>query len=371
MWPVSARWDAACRASRTMVVTAEVWSQGVPTGTTLTVTGGSIRVDEGSRVRRAGTLICSDVDLMPDTADDLLSPTTADVLLSVGHLYTEGDSETVPIGMMRVQVPAMRSLDGPLELTVADYFSVFGATRFPQAWVTSAGVRVVTEITAIVHSVLPWVEVIDLTGSQAVTQSQVWTGTLGDAVWSLTTAMAAEAVFDPLGRLILRPVPDGSAPVAWMLDTDTETACVEDASRALDLTGVYNAVYVESSDPTLASPVSAVVYQETGPLRWQPGFQRVRRFASPVLRTPEACQSAGLTILSRSLIYAQQIDPTSLPNPALEGGDTVALSIDGITATRVLSGLTIGLDATSAQMPVTTRLGLSGAATAADLSEIS
>lgn len=355
-----------------MLVTADVWTQGAPTGVSLRVTGGSIRVDEGSRVRRAGTVVCADIDRMPDTADDLLSPTTADLLVSVGHVYGEGDTEMVPVGMLRVLTPTMASLDGPLELRCADYFAVLADTRFPSAWVTTAGGSIAGEIAAMVHSVLPWVEVLDLTGSQAVTQSQVWTGTIGDAVWSLATAMAAEAVFDPIGRLVLRPVPDGSATSVWVLDTHTETACVEDAARALDLTGVYNAVAVESSDATLPAPVSAVVYQSDGPLRWQSGFHRVRRFASPVLRTPEACQAAGLTILARSQIFAQQVEPTVTPNPALDAGDTVTLAIDGVpSGARVLSELTVSLDAGSARMAVKTRVGLSGVGVAADLSEIS
>ncbi len=370
-WPVSARWDAACRASRTMVVQAQVWSQGVYTGTDLDVEDGAIRIDEGSRVRRSGQLVSANVDLMPDTADDLLSPTTADILISVGHTYTEGDVELAPVGMMRVQVPSMPSLDSPLRLDISDYFSVLAVTKPPMAWVTVAGTPVVTEIAALVHSVLPWVEIIDMTGSRAVTRSQVWTGSFGDAVWSLSTAIAAEAVFDVLGRLILRSIPDGSGPTAWTFDTDSETACVEDAARALDLSRVYNAVAVESSDPTLTSPISAVVYQSEGPLRWQPGFQRVRRFASPILRTVDDCRAAGLTVLSRSLIYAQQIDPTSLPNPALDGGDTVQLAIKGITAgPRVLSGATIGLSADSAQMSTTTRVAADTVSIANDLSEI-
>jgi hypothetical protein len=132
------------------------------------------------------------------------------------------------------------------------------------------------------------------------------------------------------------------------------------------LTGVYNAVAVESSDATLPAPVSAVVYQSDGPLRWQSGFHRVRRFASPVLRTPEACQAAGLTILARSQIFAQQVEPTVTPNPALDAGDTVTLAIDGVpSGARVLSELTVSLDAGSARMAVKTRVGLSGVGVAA------
>lgn len=371
MWLVSDRWDAACRQSRVAVVSAQVWSQGVYTGTDLRVVGGGIRVDEGSRVRRAGTLSSSDIDLMPTDADALLSPASADLLLQVGHVYAEGDTETVPTGMLRVLSVGMPSLDGPLTLELGDYFAVLGGSRFAVPWVTPAGVRVITEVTSIVQSVLPWVEVIDLTGSPAVTRSQVWTGTAGDAVSSLVTAIGAEAFFDPLGRLVIRAVPDGTSPSVWTLDTDTDTAVVEDAEQRLDLSRVYNAVYVESSDPTLTAPVSAVVYQSEGPLRWRPGFRQARRFASPILTTVAACEAAARTLLAKSLIYATDVEPVALPNWALDAGDTVTLAIDSApTGTRVVSGLTIGLGPTEMSMRVSTRPPLSGTATVGDLTEL-
>lgn len=371
-WPTSDRWDAACRTSRAATVTAAVWSQGSPTGTELEVAGGSLRVDDTSKARRAGTIIVRDTDLMPTSADDLLSPTTADIFVSVGHRYADGQVETVPVGMLRVLVPRLPSLDGPLTLEVGDGFAVLGSTRWPVPRVTTAGKRVVTEIGDMVRSVLPWVEVIDLTGSQAVCVSQTWTGTVGDAVLELATASGAEAFFDPIGRLILRSVPDGSSGSVWTLDTDTPTAAVEDAAQSVDLSRIFNAVYVESSDPSLASPVSAVVYQSSGPLRWQPGFQRVRRFASPLLKTAEQCAAAGRTILARSPLFSTTVEPTGLPNWALDAGDTVTLAIAGApTGTRVLTGLGIGLGATDMRMPMSVRGGMDAVSVAAGFSEMS
>ena len=167
-WPTSDRWDAACRTSRAATVTAAIWSQGSPTGTELEVAGGSLRVDDTSKARRAGTIIVRDTDLMPTSADDLLSPTTADILVSVGHRYADGQVETVPVGMLRVLVPRLPSLDGPLTLEVGDGFAVLGSTRWPLPRVSTAGKRVVTEIGYMARSVLPGGEVIDLTGPRAV-----------------------------------------------------------------------------------------------------------------------------------------------------------------------------------------------------------
>ena len=372
MWAVSARWDAACRsASQTTLVRCEVWRQGSPVlvdgvPLTLSVEGGSVRVDATSKVRRLGTIVVTDVDLMPDDAADVLTPVDTDMRVFMGHRYGEGDSELVPVGTLRVRAAARDSLDGALVLDVHDYMGLLGETGFAGPWWTPAGKLVRDEIARIVHSLLPWVEVIDLTGSAAVTHEGSRDGSLGDAVLDLASAMGADAGFDPLGRLILRRPADGTSASVWTLDTHTATAVVEDASQSVDLVGVYNAAWAECSDPQVP-PVGVLVFQETGPLRWRAGFQRVRRFASPLLRTRESCEAAGRTILARSQVYAAQVEPVSAPNPALSEGDTVTLAIEGApSGTRVLVGFTLALAADQQRMPVMVRMPQSGVSATAE-----
>ena len=368
-WPVSGRWDAHRRAGGRITVRADVWHEGVFTGRSLSVVGGSIRVSESSQVRRAGTVVCSDADLMPTDAAGLLSPTQADLHVWVGHTYLQGDTEAVPVGVLRVEKPRRASLFGPLELEVHDYAGVLSQSRFPAPWVVAAGVPVRDEIARIVQSVLPWVEVIDLIGSPLTTGADVRDGVVWDTVWDLATAMGGEAVFDQSGRLLLRPVPDGSSASVWTCDTDTPTANVLDAGVALDLRGVYNAVRVRCSNPTYAGLGGGRILYE-GPLRWRPGFHRLRGFASPILRTLDALTAAGRTVLARSQAYAVEVSPTTLPDPRLDAGDTVTLAIRGVpTGPRILAGFEISLDPNSQRMPVTLRSPLSGVAVSTDLQE--
>ncbi|MDQ6795292.1 MAG: hypothetical protein M3067_10845, partial [Chloroflexota bacterium] len=74
MWATSGRWDDAVRTSHRVVVLAQVWRAGTYTGSDVVLTGGTIRADESSAVRRHLTAQSSDVDLMPRTATDLLNP---------------------------------------------------------------------------------------------------------------------------------------------------------------------------------------------------------------------------------------------------------------------------------------------------------
>lgn len=382
MWPVSARWGDAVRQSRGLVVQAQVWRAGVYTGVDLDVDGGSVRVDETSKVRRSGRLSVTgssdpglrleDGSLVPRDADDFLSPVDTDVTVLVGHRYAEGDTELVPVLTGRLVTPGRDSQFGPLSVDVTDYAGVLATSRFVGTWNTPVGVTVVSEITRMVQDVLPWVEVYDLTGSTAMTSPAAWEKQRWDAIANLASGIAAEPVFDPLGRLILRPVPDGTASPVWTMDTGTPTAIVEDAKTALDLSGVYNAVQVSSSD-TDSVGVTATVYQMDGPLRWRRGFKRVRYFASPILKTVEACQAAAFTLLPRSLIYAETIEPTIVPDPALDAGDTgTVLLPHRDPVTRVLSSFTIPLDPDGQRMPTVLRAGVTGeVASTDDLREVS
>src|SRR5690349_7138809 len=103
MYAVSDRWDAAVRSSYTPACRVEVWRNGVQVMTTdalgrsvpllLSVTGGSVRVDDSSKVRRSLSLTSSDVGLMPNDASDVLNVADTDLKVFAGVTYTEGDTE--------------------------------------------------------------------------------------------------------------------------------------------------------------------------------------------------------------------------------------------------------------------------------------
>lgn len=329
MYPVSARWDSAVRSSHEVVSHAEVWRNGVYTGLDLGITGGEVRLDESSKVRRTLSLTSADVDLMPDDLAATLSPVDTDLKVYSGIRFTEGDVELVPLGVFRLETPKREGLASELAIEGADYSSVLAAARFVAPWNVARDTPIVDAIAAMVRDVLPWVDVIDLTGSDAVSYGQAFERDRWDAIETLAAGIGAEAAFDADGSLVIRPTPvvDESA-VVWEVDSETETAVLLDAGLALSASGVYNAVVATSSD-TDRPPVTATVYQSTGPLRYRDGFKRPRFYSSPLLRSVDDCVRAARSILVRSLTASQQITPTVAPNPALDIGDTIAIALPG------------------------------------------
>lgn len=358
MWDVSDRWDAVLRSSHRVVSRVEIWRSGVrvlldgqPAG--MTVTGGSVRVDGTSKVRRALSLESADTTRMPTEAGGILSPVDTDLKVFVGVEYTEGDEELVPVGVFRVSSVTRSSLNGGLSVTGQDYAGVCADARFVRPWNVPRNSYVTAQIAALVTDVLPWVEVVDVTGNRTRHPGGVFERDRWDAVLSLASSVGADVAFDPAGRLVIRPLPVLGDPPDWVTDHGTDQSVLVDASVSLTTDGLYNAVTATSSDSG-TSPVSATVYQATGPLRWRDGFQRTRFYASPVLKTRQQCVAAARTVLARSAVLSQQVAPVSAPNPALDVGDTVLVPLPGQDpVSRLVSGLTLPLG--PGPMPVTVR----------------
>lgn len=355
MYPVSARWDNAIRVSHEVVSRVEVWRAGAFTGQTLQVLSGAVRLDEKSKMRRAlQGFTVADVDLMPDDVEDALSPTSTDLKVFSGLRYSEGDTELVPVGVFRIETPSRDSLLGALRIEAGDYSGVLARARFVKPWNVPKGALVVAQITSMVLDVLPWVEVVDLTGSRATHPGGVFERERWDSIENLATSIGADVAFDPDGRCIIQPVPTLDTEADWLVDADSETAVLLDAGLSLSVEGVYNAVTATSSDAGTA-PVSATVYQSTGPLAYVAGFKQPRFYSSPVLKTTAQCVSAARSILARSLAYAQKIAPVAAPNPALDVGDTLAVALPGRDPVmRLLSGATIPLTADAMPLDVRT-----------------
>ena len=358
MWPTSPLWDAAWRAGGQMVVRAEVWRAGavqtLPDGSTsLRVLGGSVTIDEGSKVRRTLSLQVANTDLDPVQASDLLSPFTTDLRVWVGITLTDGTVESAPVGVFRLTSVARSSVREALTLSGSDYSAVIARSRFLAPWVTAAGGLVTSEIAAIAQSVVPGLPVLDLTGSRALTTAATWDREPWDAVTQLAQSIAAEPFLSPSGlQLVIRPVPKVSGTSVWLCDAGSSTANLVDVAVGLSSEGVYNAVVASSSG---SGPlVSAIAYQSSGPLAWSK-IRAPRFYASPMLTTVDQCEAAAAGILARSVAYARQIAPQAVPNPALDVGDLVDVVLpSGAKEQRVITK--IGLPLAPAVMSLDTRV---------------
>lgn len=351
----------ALRVAHDVATTVEVWSGGT-LQQTINVDGGTVTVDENSKIRRTLSLSCTDIGLDPSDALDLLSPFGSELHVYNGITFASGDTELLPCGVFPITQSTRQSIMSSLSISAADYSQTLDDDRFPVPWNTPAGSAIVDEVARIVNDVYPSVEVYDLAGLSLVTSKATFTGSRLDAVESLVSAAGAEFVFDQYGRGVIRPIQtvDGS-PSVWVVTANATTADLLDVETGLDAQGVYNAVVATSSNGG-DNPVSAIVYQTSGDLAWRTGLKRPRFYSSPFLNTYDQCVSAATSILARSATYARTVNPTALPNPTLDVGDLVDVYLpDGTYEQRVISRIALPLSPNPMQLG--TRVGMTTSST--------
>lgn len=359
MWPVSSQWDPAWRDGGQLAVRAEVWKSGarqtLPDGSTsLRVSGGTVTVDETSKVRRTLTLTVANTDVDPVSAGDLLAPFGTDLRPYAGIVYTDGSIEYAPLGVFRLTEPARPGLLQPLTLTGSDYARVMTDARFLTPWVTSPGVLITTEIRAMALDAVPGLTVLDYTGSRATTTSATWEKDRWEAMLALAQAIGAELYFDATGALVIRPMPITPGASVWSCDAGSPSANLLDVAVGLSGSGVYNAV-VATSAPAGQSPVTAIAYQQSGPLAWSTGWRRPRFWSTQLPMTVDQLNATATALLARSVAVSRQMDPTSLPNYALEAGDPITVRLPtGTSEVRFASRFTLPLE--PGVMPLTTRV---------------
>ena len=361
MWPTSDQWDKAWRSGGTVVTRVEVWRAGVrqtlPDGSTsLLVNGGTVSVDESSKVRRTLTLTVGNVDLDPISAADLLSPFGTDLHVWAGITFTDGTTEVAPVGVFRIAAPGRSGVLSELAITASDYSKVLADARFLSPWVTPSGSLVTDEIHRMATDAVPSVTFLNLSGSRARTSVLTFDKDRWDAITSLAQSIGCEPYFDPTGTLVVRAVPTVTTAPVWACTSNAADANMIDVATGLSGDTVYNAV-IATGSASGAPPVAAIAYQRSGPLAWSATFRRPRFYASPVLTTVQQCQSAATAILTRSVAYSRTLSPQSVPNPALDVGDSITVTLpSGLSDIRVVTSLRIPL--APGVMPLTTRVAV-------------
>lgn len=361
-WDTSPDWDLARRTGYTPIARAEVWLDGGYVQT-LEVTGGTVTCDETSKVRRTLQLPVADVQLDPQDASDLLAPFGTEVHMFAGMEFS-GNTELVPVGIFGLQTVGRSGWTSDLVLNGVDRSGGLAEARFLQPWNTYAGTPVLEEIAAMILSVYPDVEVYDLTGSEAVCRASTWDRERWDAIDNLAKGIGAEVFFDQAGRVIIRDVTTvaglevfGQDPV--LVHANRDDSDLLEVSTSMTRADVYNLV-VASSDQEV--PVSAIAYQSSGPLRYRPGFQKPRFFTTPVVTTYDGIAKSAVSILSRSIAYSRKVTVEMIPDPALDCGSLVDLTLpDDTVSRRILSTFTLPLGAGG--MSVATRVDADAAVT--------
>ena len=343
-WDVSDEWEVARRTGFAASARAEVYLDGHKRGD-LTLTGGSVTVDESAAVRRTLTLPVADIELDPRGASDILAPFGTELYVYAGMTFSN-TFEEVPVGVFALETTGRDSWTSGLTLTGYDRSGTVAASRFLTPWNTLADTLVIEEIAAMILDVLPDAEVFDLTGSDAVTRAATWDRDRWDAITNLAAGIGAEVAFDQAGRAFIRDVPTVSALQEFGDDARTIHAYMDDSDlidykTTMTQSGVYNAVVASSEQDR---PVTAIAYQNTGPLRWRDGFQRPRFYSTPVVTSYDGIASAAVSILAKSVAYSRKIAPEIAPDYSLDVGSLVNITLPNEDAvTRIVSSIELTL----------------------------
>ncbi len=215
MYPTSPRFKAALQTSHRMVAKAQVWSRGEPVAELQFQPGSSVTVDITTTQRRVGAFTVFDPmdKLTPKGAKDLLGNAGNEIRPFRGIAYADGTQELVPLGVFRTSVTSID--DGPdglvINLTGFDRSYPVSRNRFSMPFVVPAGGTAADAILAIFRSQAPqYVTTVNfLTNGALSTRLPQQVYAINDDPWKaaedIATSVGAEALFDVLGVLTLRP----------------------------------------------------------------------------------------------------------------------------------------------------------------------
>lgn len=358
MFPVSDRWLESLSLAR-----YEPLAQWSPdrgqTWHDLTVHDGSAQAASTSQVRWSTRgLIVSGATI----GRRALSPYGSRIRLFMRMHYDASASETVPLGVYRVEEvsqrgvrPGRASIDGlSLESQVMD--ERFTAPRSldigPGEWWVN---KLIKE--ALPEAALSWRLGSSLI-PQLVEERDRWgliDGRSQDP--SIAKSLGGRVFCDSRGAFVAAPVPTIDNPTAWTVATGPGGALVE-PQQTLSREGVYNGVVASGASEDGKPPVGPAIAWDTdenSPTYYKGPFGAVPLFyQSKMLTTFAQCQAAALGLLAPRLGLKQTVSVQTLADYALEPDDVIATTMpDGTQDRHIIDSITYPL--TGGTMTLSTR----------------
>jgi hypothetical protein len=329
----------------------------------LPVAFGSVTIDSRSQTRRTATVGFASDALWPNDAFDILSPIGSELQLEYG-IVLPGGIEWIPLIYGPI-TDASRTLptsqQAAVEVRVSDRSAKVAEARFDAPTQTIAGATTVSEISRLITQVLPSVAVIDQTGSTKVApQLDMERERWADGIEPLADSISAEVFADATGNFLIRPEPDITDPVVWVVtDGDGGILVTESDQYSRDL--VYNRV-VASGQRVDGTPPVYAVSSDTNPdsptYTGGPFGVKTRFYASPLLTTVPQCQSAADSLLARVIGRHLSVTFEAIVNPALSAGDVIQLVTGDRSEIHIIDQVEIPLTPGAAQQIQTRSLTL-------------
>lgn len=340
---------------------------------TLNPENGAVRCDTTNRVRRSINNLTLAENLWPTTAGDALSP--QGIWLRILITVTSGTTvfPAVPVFAGKCLRVSRQRRSGKLTAVAADPMWQVNREAFERPRAAPVGTSVVELIRALLREVFPEASLEDQTGSNATvpTVGLVWdaaAGSRGRAVDELAAAIGAEVFARPTrvwpeADFVVRPVPrvDTGTP-DWTL-TDGPGGVVEDDQLQLDGEPVINRWVVLVEPTTATGTLYAVATDDSAssPTHYGgPMGRLVEFYSSPFVGTLAQGGIVAAAKLARSLGMGDARTLRAIANPALEGGDLMAVGMGTETVVRhIVDRFELPLSVSPATMAITTRSAVS------------
>lgn len=335
MYPVSARFLAAPKSSHVAIVRADVYhaQQFVRS---LDVIGDDVSADETATIRRVATLTFSDPDddLVPTTArrvNEVLDPYRAEIKVSRGFRYTDGTEELAPLGWFRMRnLRITEHADGGVALSTDGFDrSLVCQDRLPTAWPIPAGAAVEQEIARLLVGVFPGMT-FALIDSGHVTPSLLLPE--GANPWTeaskLAESIGARLSMNRDNVCVLQPETTTAANDYLWSFTEGVDADFWQPDRTVTVDDVANYVVVVGTNSQGAT-VRGVAYDDDpeSPTWVQGPFgQRVHTEQSERVVSSQQATDMAKAVLVKRLIASEDVTFEATVNPALDEGDTVAVT---------------------------------------------
>lgn len=349
MRPASARFIAAVQNSHQMVSRATLLTtsgqNGVtPTGTTIPIIQGDVKLDSTSNIR--GTL-----DLTTTASWGSILPYGHEIYIERGIVYGNQDTEWIGQGYYRVDdIEQDIAPNGPLHITGSDRMAYIIDGRVTSPQVFTSGTSIQSVFQTLVLDVQPSAQFdADFAwGSTFLTSDYVCTDDRYAFLKDIADSLGKIMYWDYRGRFQLRNAPNTTTPVANIYAG--KGGVLVSAKRQLTREGMYNGVVASGQQTTdQTPPVAALVFDSNvnSPTYWFGPFGKVPKFySSSFLITQSQCANAAAALLTKAIGRPYNINFGFVPNPALEPLDPVSVKYsdsDG-GATHVLTSITIPLD---------------------------
>lgn len=360
MLPVSPRFLSALRETHVVSIAASVYRPGRPDEPLeVAVIGGEVRIDRDARVRRQGSLTVA-FTLEDPSARDLVRelPFGGYCTIERGIRYADGTVERVQLGRFRVDSVVWPELQGQATLTLVDRMAQIQDEPFTELF-APYGLTASPAIVAIGQQVFGssiQYHVLTDPATEPLLGDVVYTEDRASAMNDLASSISAEAIFDNLGDLVVRPR-DRPPEIAWTVDAGLRGSMLE-AEETLDRSSVRNGVVVRGQPDPATPPIWALATYDdpAAPTRWGGPFGKVALISdSSAVQDQTQAYQAARSLLNLRLALQRTLTISSLPNPALEPDDLIRLEFaDGRTETQKVNSTRIALDSTSSLTLTTT-----------------